>query len=132
MHRLPVTFVLDRRRPGPTKTLPTASPDLAVFRVPGLHRRPRDAATLPGAAEAVAVTDGRCDVSSPPGPCRPTPGRHPRIGPVDVLAEADRADVLLVRGAFGHLGVGINTPDSRARYSVTVVDPRQVRGSRPS
>jgi 1-deoxy-D-xylulose-5-phosphate synthase len=51
-----------------------------------------------------------------------------RVGVVDVLAEADRRDVLLVAvGAFGHLAVEVAQRVAEQAYGVTVVDPRWVR-----
>jgi 1-deoxy-D-xylulose-5-phosphate synthase len=49
-------------------------------------------------------------------------------GGVDILAESDRADVLLVSiGAFAHLGLDVAARLAEHGYGVTVVDPRWVR-----
>jgi 1-deoxy-D-xylulose-5-phosphate synthase len=50
------------------------------------------------------------------------------VGGVDVLAESERKDILLVTiGAFAHLGVQVAAELAKRGYGVTVVDPRWVR-----
>jgi 1-deoxy-D-xylulose-5-phosphate synthase len=132
MHKLPVTFVLDRAGiTGPDGPSHYGIWDMSVFGVvPGLRMAaPRDSATLrEELREAVAVDDGPTIVRFPTGA---VPGDLPalrRQGPVDVLAEAARTDVLLVAvGAFGHLGVEVANRVREQGYGVTVVDPRWVR-----
>ena len=133
MHRLPVTFVLDRAGiTGPDGPSHYGIWDMSVFGVvPGLRiAAPRDAATLREALrEAVAVDDGPTIVRFPTGS---VPADLPAIrresAPVDVLAESARTDVLLVAvGAFGHLGVEVAARLGEHGYGVTVVDPRWVR-----
>jgi 1-deoxy-D-xylulose-5-phosphate synthase len=132
MHRLPVTFVLDRAGiTGPDGPSHYGIWDLAVLGVvPGLRiAAPRDAATLrEELREAVAVPDGPTVVRFPTGA---VPGDLParrRVGGVDVLAEAERRDVLLVAvGAFAHLAVEVAQRVAEQGYGVTVVDPRWVR-----
>jgi 1-deoxy-D-xylulose-5-phosphate synthase len=132
MHRLPVTFVLDRAGlTGPDGPSHYGIWDMAVFGVvPGLRiAAPRDAATLrEELREAVAVTDGPTIVRFPTGSVPADLPAIRRVGTVDVLAEADRTDVLFVAvGAFGHLGVEVGARLAEHGYGVTVVDPRWVR-----
>ncbi|MEJ3743569.1 1-deoxy-D-xylulose-5-phosphate synthase [Actinomycetes bacterium KLBMP 9797] len=132
MHRLPVTFVLDRAGiTGPDGPSHYGIWDMSVFGVvPGLRiAAPRDAATLrEELREAVATDDGPTLLRFPTGSvARDLPALR-RVGVVDVLAEADRKDVLLVAvGAFGQLGVEAAARAGEHGYGVTVVDPRWVR-----
>jgi len=132
LHRLPVTFVLDRAGiTGPDGPSHYGIWDLAVFgNVPGLRiAAPRDAATVrEELREAVAISDGPTVVRFPTGAVPPDLPALRRRGPVDVLAEADRRDVLLVSvGAFAHLAVDAAARVGEQGYGVTVVDPRWVR-----
>jgi 1-deoxy-D-xylulose-5-phosphate synthase len=138
LHRLPVTFVLDRAGiTGPDGPSHYGIWDLAVFGVvPGLRiAAPRDAATLRAELrEAVAISDGPTIVRFPTGSVPDELPARRTVGGVDVLAEhPQRRDVLLVAvGAFGHLGVEVaarlDTPDGPdGGIGVTVVDPRWVR-----
>ncbi|SDY46979.1 1-deoxy-D-xylulose-5-phosphate synthase [Micromonospora pattaloongensis] len=132
MHKLPVTFVLDRAGiTGPDGPSHYGIWDMAVFgAVPGLRiAAPRDAATLrEELREAVAVEDGPTIVRFPTGSVAPDLPALRRVGPVDVLAESPRKDVLLVAaGAFAHLGVEVAGRVAEQGYGVTVVDPRWVR-----
>ncbi|QSB13358.1 1-deoxy-D-xylulose-5-phosphate synthase [Natronosporangium hydrolyticum] len=132
MHRLPVTFVLDRAGiTGPDGPSHYGIWDLSILGVvPGLRlAAPRDAETLrQQLREAVAVTDGPTVVRFPTGT---VPAELPalrRVGPVDILAEGESRDVLLVAvGAFGHLGVTVAEQLAARGIGVTVVDPRWVR-----
>ncbi|WFE27555.1 1-deoxy-D-xylulose-5-phosphate synthase [Solwaraspora sp. WMMD791] len=132
MHKLPVTFVLDRAGvTGPDGPSHYGIWDMSVFGVvPGLRiAAPRDAATLrEELREAVAVDDGPTVVRFPTGSVAADLPAVRRVGPVDVLVESDRADVLLVAvGAFGTLGVDVAARVAEQGYGVTVVDPRWVR-----
>ncbi len=134
MHRLPVTFVLDRAGiTGPDGPSHYGIWDLAVFGVvPGLRiAAPRDAATLRAELrEAVAISDGPTIVRFPTGSVAPDLPAVRTVGSVDVLAEPspERSDVLLVAvGAFGHLGVEVAGRLAEHGYGVTVVDPRWIR-----
>ncbi|MEQ4303222.1 1-deoxy-D-xylulose-5-phosphate synthase [Plantactinospora sp. B6F1] len=138
MHRLPVTFVLDRAGiTGPDGPSHYGIWDMSVFGVvPGLRiAAPRDAATLRAELrEAVAVEDGPTIVRFPTGAVAADLPAVRRIntgsvaGGVDVLAESARTDVLLVAvGAFGQLGVEVAARVAEQGYGVTVVDPRWVR-----
>jgi 1-deoxy-D-xylulose-5-phosphate synthase len=132
MHKLPVTFVLDRAGiTGPDGPSHYGIWDMSVFGVvPGMRiAAPRDAATLRHELrEALAVDDGPTIVRFPTGSVAPDLPAIRTVGPVDVLAESPRCDVLLVAvGAFAHLGVEVAVRLGEQGYGVTVVDPRWVR-----
>jgi 1-deoxy-D-xylulose-5-phosphate synthase len=132
MHRLPVTFVLDRAGvTGPDGPSHYGVWDLAILGVvPGIRiAAPRDAATLrEELREAVAVDDGPTVLRFPTGSVNADLPALRRLGPVDVLAESGRKDVLLVAvGAFGQLGAEVAARVAEHGYGVTVVDPRWVR-----
>ncbi|WP_422770661.1 1-deoxy-D-xylulose-5-phosphate synthase [Plantactinospora sp. WMMC1484] len=139
MHKLPVTFVLDRAGiTGPDGPSHYGIWDMSVFGVvPGLRiAAPRDAATLRAELrEAVAVEDGPTILRFPTGTVAADLPALRRVtatgsvsGGVDVLAESARTDVLLVAvGAFGQLGVEVAARVAEQGYGVTVVDPRWVR-----
>jgi 1-deoxy-D-xylulose-5-phosphate synthase len=98
--------------------------------VPGLRiAAPRDAATLrEELREAVAIDDGPTVVRFPTGAVAADLPAVRRVGPVDVLVESARTDVLLVAvGAFGQLGMEVAARVAEQGYGVTVVDPRWVR-----
>ncbi|HEX8630585.1 MAG TPA: 1-deoxy-D-xylulose-5-phosphate synthase [Catenuloplanes sp.] len=134
MHRLPVTFVLDRAGiTGPDGPSHYGIWDMSVFGVvPGLRiAAPRDAATLrEELREAIAIEDGPTVVRFPTGAVTADLPAVRRVGggPVDVLVESAAKDVLLVAvGAFGGLGVQVAARVAEQGYGVTVVDPRWVR-----
>jgi 1-deoxy-D-xylulose-5-phosphate synthase len=132
MHRLPVTFVLDRAGiTGPDGPSHYGIWDLAVFgNVPGLRiAAPRDAATVRAELrEAVAIEDGPTIVRFPTGSVPADLPAVGRRGPVDVLSEGEPRDVLLVSvGPFAHLAVDAAGRVAEQGYGVTVVDPRWVR-----
>ncbi|HLU44507.1 MAG TPA: transketolase C-terminal domain-containing protein, partial [Natronosporangium sp.] len=132
LHRLPVTFVLDRAGiTGPDGPSHYGIWDLSILGVvPGLRlAAPRDAATLrEELREAVAVKDGPTVIRFPTGAVPDDLPAVRRIGTVDVLVESEQRDVLLVAvGAFGHLGVEVANRLAEQGYGVTVVDPRWVR-----
>jgi 1-deoxy-D-xylulose-5-phosphate synthase len=132
MHRLPVTFVLDRAGiTGPDGPSHYGIWDLAVFGVvPGLRiAAPRDAETLRAELrEAVSIQDGPTIVRFPTGSVPENLPAVRRVGGVDVLVEAARRDVLLVAvGAFAQLGVEVAGRLAEHGYGVTVVDPRWIR-----
>ncbi len=132
MHRLPVTFVLDRAGvTGPDGPSHYGVWDMAVFGVvPGLRiAAPRDAATLrEELREAVAVADGPTILRFPTGSVAADLPALRRVGQVDVLREGTRKDVLLVGvGAFVSLAVEVADKIREQGYGVTVVDPRWVR-----
>jgi 1-deoxy-D-xylulose-5-phosphate synthase len=133
MHRLPVTFVLDRAGiTGPDGPSHYGIWDLAIFGVvPGLRiAAPRDAATLRAELrEAVAVQDGPTIVRFPTGSVPADLPAVRTVGGVDVLVEsAERLDVLLIAvGAFAQLGVEVAARLDEQGFGVTVVDPRWIR-----
>jgi 1-deoxy-D-xylulose-5-phosphate synthase len=129
MHRLPVTFVLDRAGiTGPDGPSHYGIWDLAVFRnVPGMRiAAPRDAATLRAELrEAVAIDDGPTIVRFPTGAVPADLPAIDRRGPVDVLTHGEPKDVLLVSvGSFAELAVDAAGRVAEQGYGVTVVDPR--------
>jgi 1-deoxy-D-xylulose-5-phosphate synthase len=132
MHELPVTFVLDRAGvTGPDGPSHYGIWDMSVFGVvPGLRiAAPRDATTLrEELREAVAVDDGPTIVRFPTGSVAPDMPAVRRVGPVDVLREDARPDVLLVAvGSFAGLGLEVAERLAGQGYGVTVADPRWVR-----
>jgi len=132
MHRLPVTFVLDRAGvTGPDGPSHYGIWDMSVFGVvPGLRiAAPRDAESLrEELREAVAVDDGPTILRFPSGSVAAGLPALRRVGTVDVLREESRKDVLLVAvGAFAKLGVEAAERIAEQGYGVTVVDPRWVR-----
>jgi 1-deoxy-D-xylulose-5-phosphate synthase len=132
MHRLPVTFVLDRAGiTGPDGPSHYGIWDMAAFGVvPGLRiAAPRDAATLRAELrEAVEVSGGPTIVRFPTGSAPADLPAVDREGPLDILYRDTDRDVLLVAvGAFGHLAVEAAGRVAGQGYGVTVVDPRWVR-----
>jgi 1-deoxy-D-xylulose-5-phosphate synthase len=132
MHRLPVTFVLDRAGiTGPDGPSHYGIWDMAAFGViPGLRiAAPRDAATLRAELrEAVDVSDGPTILRFPTGAVPADLPAIDRSGPLDILYRDPVRDVLLVAvGAFGHLAVEAAGRVAGQGYGVTVVDPRWVR-----
>jgi 1-deoxy-D-xylulose-5-phosphate synthase len=132
MHRLPVTFVLDRAGiTGPDGPSHYGIWDMAAFGVvPGLRiAAPRDSSTLRAELrEAVAVSDGPTIVRFPTGTAPADLPAVDRVGPIDVLYRDGARDALLIAiGAFGHLCVEAAGLVTGQGYGVTVVDPRWVR-----
>jgi 1-deoxy-D-xylulose-5-phosphate synthase len=132
MHRLPVTFVLDRAGiTGPDGPSHYGMWDLSLFGVvPGLRiAAPRDAATLRAELrEAVAIEDGPTLVRFPTGAAPVDLPAIDRVGGIDVLARGDGRDLLLVAvGAMAHVCVEVAGRLAEHGYGVTVVDPRWVR-----
>jgi 1-deoxy-D-xylulose-5-phosphate synthase len=134
LHRLPVTFVLDRAGiTGPDGPSHHGMWDLSLAAmVPGLRvAAPRDAATLAEElGEAVSSADGPTMLRWPKGPVpAPVPARR-RVGGLDVLVDPDdpgAAQVLLVAvGAFARMAVDTAKRLADQGIAVTVVDPRWV------
>jgi 1-deoxy-D-xylulose-5-phosphate synthase len=137
LHRLPVTFVLDRAGitgdDGPSHN---GMWDLSLLQVvPGLRVAvPRDSARLRELVrEAVAIDDGPTVVRFPKG--RP-PADVPavdRFAGIDVLARAATADVLLVGvGPMAGVCVEAAVRLDAAGIGATVVDPRWVKPLDPA
>jgi len=136
MHRLPVTFVLDRAGiTGPDGPSHYGIWDLAILgAVPGLRvAAPRDAATLrEELQEAVAVADGPTSLRFPTGSVTADLPALERVGQgleaVDVLHRGERPDVLLVSvGAFADTALDVARRAGEQGIGVTVVDPRWVK-----
>jgi len=132
MHKLPVTFVLDRAGiTGPDGPSHYGIWDMSILGVvPGLRiAAPRDAATLrEELREALSVDDGPTVLRFPTGAVAADLPAVRRVGPVDVLVDSPGRDVLLVAvGAFGQLGVEVAARVAEQGYGVTVIDPRWVR-----
>jgi 1-deoxy-D-xylulose-5-phosphate synthase len=131
LHRQPVTIVLDRAGvTGDDGASHNGMWDMSILSVvPGLRlAAPRDEATLREALrEAVAVTDGPTVLRFPKGSLPPDLPAMERRGPVDVLRQGARPDVLLV--AVGSMVPTCLAAAERAAdhgIEVTVVDPRWV------
>ncbi|SFP28002.1 1-deoxy-D-xylulose-5-phosphate synthase [Amycolatopsis arida] len=137
LHRLPVTFVLDRAGvTGPDGASHHGMWDLSLLAlVPGLRlAAPRDAGTLRELLrEAVAVDSGPTAVRFPKGTTGPdVPARY-RRGRCDVLLDPPDPDVLLV--AVGPLAPACLAAAAELRrqgIAATVVDPRWVHPLDPS
>ncbi|MFJ1753558.1 1-deoxy-D-xylulose-5-phosphate synthase [Kitasatospora sp. NPDC088134] len=129
LHRLPVTFVLDRAGvTGPDGPSHHGMWDLALLgAVPGLRVAvPRDAAGLRELlAEAVGDDGGPTALRFPKAPARPGVPARERIGPVDVLYTGRGRDVLLV-GAGPPAAEAVAAARVLAGHGigVTVCDPR--------
>jgi 1-deoxy-D-xylulose-5-phosphate synthase len=129
LHRLPVTFVLDRAGiTGEDGASHNGIWDLSILQVvPGIRiAAPRDGATLrEELREAVAVTDGPTVVRFPKGAVGDDLPALRRVGPVDVLREG--TDVLVVAvGAMGRIALEVAERVEAQGISSTIVDPRWV------
>ena len=131
LHRLPVTFVLDRAGvTGDDGASHNGMWDLSLLQlVPGMRlAAPRDAATLrEELREALAVDDGPTALRFPKGAIGDDVPAVERLGVVDVLRRAPDDDVLLVAvGAMARLGLDVAERAAAQGVGVTVVDPRWV------
>jgi 1-deoxy-D-xylulose-5-phosphate synthase len=135
MHRLPVTFVLDRAGvTGPDGASHHGMWDLSLLQlVPGMRVAvPRDGARLAELLnEAVAVSDGPTALRFPRGAAPEDLPAVGRLGGMDVLREpaAGAAADLLLIGVGPMAGVCAQAADRLADQGigVTVVDPRWVK-----
>jgi 1-deoxy-D-xylulose-5-phosphate synthase len=131
LHRLPVTFVLDRAgvtgEDGPSHN---GMWDLSILQlIPGIRiAAPRDASTLrEELREAVGAGDGPTVLRFPKGAIGEDIPALERRGGVDVLARGASRDVLLVAvGAMGRLALEVAERAAAQGIGVTVVDPRWV------
>ncbi|ALG12283.1 1-deoxy-D-xylulose-5-phosphate synthase [Kibdelosporangium phytohabitans] len=137
LHRLPVTFVLDRAGvTGPDGPSHHGMWDSSILPVvPGLRlASPRDPARLRELLrEAVDVHDGPTVVRYPKATAGPDIPAVRRTGHCDVLRETPAAQVLLV--AVGPLAAAcLEAADELAEHGVpvTVVDPRWIAPVDPS
>jgi 1-deoxy-D-xylulose-5-phosphate synthase len=131
LHRLPVTFVLDRAGvTGEDGASHNGMWDLSVLQVvPGMRiAAPRDAQRLrEQLREAVAVDDGPTAVRFPKGAVGEDVEAVERRGPLDVLRTAPGDTVLLVAvGTTARLGLEVAERCAAQGIGVTVVDPRWV------
>ncbi|WP_107655867.1 1-deoxy-D-xylulose-5-phosphate synthase [Nocardia suismassiliense] len=131
LHRLPVTFVLDRAGvTGPDGASHHGMWDISVLGiVPGMRiAAPRDATQLRELLnEAVACATGPTAVRFPKAAAGAEIAATERIGCVDILARADRPEVLLI--AVGPLGadcIEACRQLSTLGIDVTVADPRWI------
>lgn len=131
LHRLPVTFVLDRAgvtgEDGPSHN---GMWDLSILAVvPGLRvAAPRDVATLRAELrEAVDDRDGPTVVRFPKAPVGPDLPALERLGPLDVLrADPDPAVLLVSVGALAPTCLDAARRVADQGIGLTVVDPRWV------
>jgi 1-deoxy-D-xylulose-5-phosphate synthase len=131
LHRLPVTFVLDRAGvTGEDGASHNGMWDLSILGVvPGLRvAAPRDEPTLRAALrEAVDDRDGPTVVRFPKGPVGPDLPALDRVGGIDVLRRDPGAAVLLVAvGAMARVCLDAAERIAAQGIGVTVVDPRWV------
>ena len=131
LHRLPVTFVLDRAGiTGEDGASHNGMWDLSILQVvPGIRiAAPRDEPTLrEELREALAVDDGPTVVRFPKGAVGDDIAAIERRGTVDVLSRADSDDVLLVAvGAMARVALEVAGRVGDQGIGVTVVDPRWV------
>ncbi|XVS62646.1 1-deoxy-D-xylulose-5-phosphate synthase [Actinosynnema sp. CA-299493] len=130
LHRLPVTFVLDRAgvtgEDGPSHH---GAWDLALLRgVPGMRvAAPRDRARLRELLDEAVADDGPTAVRFPKGTIGADVAAVDRLGGVEVLHRPSRRDVLLVTvGGLASDGVAAAVALAGEGIGVTVCDPRWV------
>jgi 1-deoxy-D-xylulose-5-phosphate synthase len=131
LHRLPVTFVLDRAGvTGPDGASHHGMWDLSYLQlVPGISvAAPRDAQRLTELLrDAVARSDGPSVIRFPRGGVGDDIDAVDQAAGVDVLHRAPDADVLLVSvGAMARTALDVAERAAAQGIGVTVVDPRQV------
>ncbi|ADD44168.1 1-deoxy-D-xylulose-5-phosphate synthase [Stackebrandtia nassauensis] len=131
MHKLPVTFVLDRSGiTGPDGPSHYGIWDMSVFRaIPGLRiAAPRDAETLREEfREALDVNDAPTIVRIPTGTISAELPAIENVDGVDVMARGETKDVLLVAcGSFVGSALDAAARVTEHGFGVTVVDPRWV------
>ena len=131
LHRLPVTFVLDRAGiTGEDGASHNGMWDLSILQVvPGIRiAAPRDEPTLrEELREALAVDDGPTVLRFPKGAVGDDIAAIERRGTVDVLRRDEGDDVLLVAvGAMARVALEVAGRVGDQGIGVTVVDPRWV------
>ncbi len=131
LHRLPVTFVLDRAGiTGEDGASHNGMWDLSILQVvPGIRiAAPRDGATLrEELREAVGVDDGPTVVRFPRGAVADDIPALERRGTMDVLRSDGSRDVLLVAvGAMARIALEVASRVGDQGIGVSVVDPRWV------
>jgi 1-deoxy-D-xylulose-5-phosphate synthase len=131
LHRLPVTFVLDRAGvTGPDGASHNGMWDLAILGiVPGMRvAAPRDATRLRDELrEAVACDTGPTVLRFPKAAVADDVAAVGRVGGMDLLRRDEDSDVLLVSvGALAGLTLEVAERVTQQGLGVTVVDPRWV------
>ena len=137
LHRLPVTFVLDRAgvtgEDGPSHN---GMWDMSMLQlVPGMHiAAPRDAASLRALLrEAVDIADGPSVVRYPKAKVGRDIPAIGRVGTMDVLRRDEAGDVLVLAfGAMAETALGVAERVSAQGIGVTVVDPRWAKPLDPA
>ncbi|WP_241843974.1 1-deoxy-D-xylulose-5-phosphate synthase [Streptomyces sp. CB02130] len=129
LHRLPVTFVLDRAGvTGPDGASHHGMWDASLLGVvPGLRvAAPRDSHQLRSLLrEATAYDEGPSAIRFPKGTASKDIQAVRRIGGVDVLSESGIRDVLLLSyGPMAHMCLQAATQLTQQGIGVTVADPR--------
>jgi len=129
LHRLPVTFVLDRAGvTGDDGASHNGMWDLSILSlVPGIRiAMPRDGTRLRELlAEVVEVDDGPTAIRFPKGALPRDIERVDRIGGLDVLRRDATADVLIVAfGPMAELALEVSGRLADQGIASTVVDPR--------
>jgi 1-deoxy-D-xylulose-5-phosphate synthase len=140
LHRLPVTFVLDRAGvTGDDGASHNGMWDLSILSlVPGIQiAMPRDGTRLRELlAEVVEVDDGPTAIRFPKGALPRDIERIDRIGGLDVLRREEAtatADVLIVAfGPMAELGLEVSVRLADQGIASTVVDPRWVLPVNPA
>jgi len=140
LHRLPVTFVLDRAGvTGPDGASHNGMWDGSILQVvPGLRiAAPRDGSRIAELlAEAVAVSDGPTVVRFPKGDVGAETEAIGQVGGMDVLARPDgpaATDVLLVgAGPMAVMGLATASRLADQGIRVTVLDPRWIKPVDPA
>ncbi|HEX3907316.1 MAG TPA: 1-deoxy-D-xylulose-5-phosphate synthase [Mycobacteriales bacterium] len=131
LHRLPVTFVLDRAGvTGPDGASHNGMWDMSILGiVPGMRvAAPRDATRLRDELrEAVEWSDGPTALRFPKAAVADDVAAIARVGGMDVLRRDEASDVLLLSvGALAGLTLDVADRVARQGLGVTVVDPRWV------
>jgi 1-deoxy-D-xylulose-5-phosphate synthase len=131
LHRLPVTFVLDRAGvTGPDGASHNGMWDMSILGiVPGMRvAAPRDATRLRDELrEAVEWADGPTALRFPKAAVAADVAAVARVGGMDVLRRDEASDVLLLSvGALAGLSLDVAERVAQQGLGVTVVDPRWV------
>ncbi|MDG4809546.1 1-deoxy-D-xylulose-5-phosphate synthase [Micromonospora sp. WMMD1120] len=137
LHRLPVTFVLDRAGiTGDDGASHNGMWDLSLLQlVPGMRIAvPRDGARLAELfREAVAVDDGPTAVRFPKGPAPSDLPAVDSVAGLDILHRGEHEDVLVVAvGAMAHTCLDLASLLAAEGIGSTVVDPRWIKPVNPA
>ncbi len=137
MHRLPVTFVLDRAGvTGPDGASHHGMWDLSILQlVPGMSVAvPRDAQSLrEELREALAISDGPSAVRFPKAKVGADIPAIDRVGGMDVLRREGDPDVLVIGfGAMAATALEVASRVQAQGIGVTVIDPRWAKPLDPA